>query len=222
MDPGVDSYGEWSETWGKRKRKRGGRQSGPMSDSRPAAAAAVSEISRQTRLICIAESINLSASLQPQQKKKIPSSHLPSEWDLSDQENHSLEFRTRPRPWTVGELKREFVPIPLTVSPAPCVPARVLTDAVVKIILRIRLLFASATATRAHVPSDEMARHWGSWNWERERVTGVPIPILPFVVPDELPLPAAAARILVHWLELEEESVILRMMMMRMSVLCSK
>jgi hypothetical protein len=35
---------------------------------------------------------------------------------------------------------------------------------------------------------------------ERERVTGVPIPILPFVVPEELPLPAAAAaaRILVH------------------------
>jgi hypothetical protein len=51
----------------------------------------------------------------------------------------------------------------------------------------------------------------------------IPIPILPFVVPDELPLPAAAAaeRILVHWLELEEEKVILRRRMM-MSVLCSK
>jgi hypothetical protein len=44
-----------------------------MSDSRPAAAAAAaSEISH--KLICIAESINLS-----EKKKKIPSSHLPSE-----------------------------------------------------------------------------------------------------------------------------------------------
>jgi hypothetical protein len=32
----------------------------------------------------------------------------------------------------------------------------------------------------------------------RERERGVPIPILPFVVPEELPLPAAATRILVH------------------------
>jgi hypothetical protein len=124
----------------------------------------------------------------------------------------------------VGELKWELVPIPtLPLTVSPCVPARVLTDAVVKIIWRIRLLFASATATRAHVPSGEMIEdHEINWERERERerVTGVPIPILPFVVPEELPLPAAAARILVHWLELEEESVLLRRRMM--SVLCSK